>query len=166
MYKLLIKTETISEAKILGKRVHHYLVGQNFKVVYKLENAGDQVFPGGRFTVAIQWPNGQFEVTPYTVPSLKPKEAKQAEPASTWGVLCRGFALFFLVDARDKEGKDIILHKTPNDPVSRQASFHSVLGIESEEIYQLWAMIAAVVSLLVLVSEKVIQLILASMQFR
>lgn len=84
MYKLLLKAETTSEARVLGKRVSHYLVGQNFKVIYKLENMGEQAFPGGSITVNIQWPNGQFEIRTYTIPPLEPKEAKTAESVSTW----------------------------------------------------------------------------------
>lgn len=68
--------------------------------------------------------------------------------------------MFFLVDARDKNGQDIIFYKGADDKVPRQVSFHSVLGIEPEEIYQFWAMLAAVISLVVLVAEKAIQLII------
>jgi hypothetical protein len=161
VYKLLLRAETKSEAKILGKHIHHYLAGQNFRVVYKLENIGDQIFPGGFFTVTIQWPNGQFEITTYTIPQLEPRKAKLAEPTSIWGVLCRGFALFFLGDARDKNGQGIIFYKSPDNTISRAASFHSVLGIESEEIYQFYAMIAAVVSLVILVGDKIVGLIMS-----
>lgn len=166
MYRLVLQTETTSKAKILKRGIKHYLVGHNFQVIYKLKNDGDELFPGGTFDVVIQWPNGQFEKATYSIPSIEPNNVDKALvygknlSITEWGVLCRGFALFFLRNVRDAKGIKLFLHKEGGEELSEQESFHSVLGIEAEEVYQFWAMIAAVVSLLFLVAEKVIQLIL------
>jgi hypothetical protein len=160
MYKLVLRVESRSTAKVLGMHVKDCLVGQNFEVAYKLENIGDRLFPGGSFSVVIHWSNGQFEQTPYTIPELQPGEIKPAEPRSSWGVLSRGFALFYLVDAKDNDGKEIIFYRSPQDAIPKAVSFYSVLGKEPEELYQFWALIATVISLLILVGDKVLQLII------
>lgn len=159
MYKLLLQAESRSKAKILRKSVKDYVVGQNFQVVYKLTNIGYQLFPGGTFSVEIKWPNGQIEVTPYTIPQLAPNETRSAEPKSEWGVLSRGFALFFVTSAVDNYGKDIIFYSDPKNTISGLVSFYSVLGKDPEELYQYWAMIAAVVALFILVGEKLYEII-------
>jgi len=159
MYKLLLQVESKSKATILGKSLRDYLVGQNFRATYKLTNIGDQLFPGGFFAVEIRWPNGQFENTPYTIPQLAPSESKLAEPQSDWGVLSRGFALFYLVDTRDNNGKDIIFYSGPNDTIPRSVSFYSILGKDPEELYQYWAMIVGAAALVILVGEKLFEMI-------
>ena len=158
MYKLTLRAESRSKARVIGRDVKDYLVGHNFEVIYELQNIGDQPFPGGSFLVVIQWSNGQFEQTSYSIPMLQPKDIKSAEPKSIWGVLSRGFALFFLMDAKDNNGKDITLYKNEQDEVPKKASFYSILGREPEELYQFWALIATVASLVILVSEKILQL--------
>jgi len=159
MYTLLLQVETKSKAKVLGKSVKHYLVGQDFEVVYKLGNIGDQLFPGGHFSVQIRWPNGQIEQTPYTIPQLQLGETKPAEPKSTWGVLARGFGLLYITSSTDNDGKEIIFYRSPEDAIPRKVSFYAVLGKEPEELYQYWALIIATGSLLILVGEKVFQII-------
>jgi hypothetical protein len=54
---------------------------------------------------------------------------------------------------------NIIIHKSLQDPI-KESSFYSVLGKEPEELYQYWALIVAIVALLILVGEKVFQLLL------
>lgn len=163
MYKLVLQVESRSRGKVLGKEVKDYLVGQNFEVEYKFQNIGDQPFPGGSFSVVINWSNGQFEQTTYTIPALAPKEIKLAEPKSIWGVLSRGFALFFLVNAHNSNGNEISIFRDEKDELPKLVSFYSVLGKEPEELYQFWALIAAVGSLIILVGEKVLQLIICTL---
>jgi hypothetical protein len=160
MHKLLLQVESKSKAKVLKKSVKHYLVGQSFQVAYKVKNIGDQLFPGGTFYVQIIWPNGQLEGWTYTIPQLTPEETSIAEPKSERGVLSQGFALFYLRNARDNEGKGITLYKSPKDTLSVGNSFYSVLGKEPEELYQYWALIVAIGALLILVGEKVFQTII------
>lgn len=157
---LLLSVESESKARVLGKKVKHYLVGQEFEVVYKLTNTGNQNFLGGSFTVEIHWSNGQYETTTYTIPPLSPGDTKLAKPKSNWGVLSRGFALFFLMDAKDNTGKNITLYKNPQNPIPKTVSFYSVLGKEPEELYQYWALIVAIIALLILVGEKALQILL------
>jgi hypothetical protein len=157
---LLLEVESESKARVLGKRVKHYLVGQEFEAVYKLTNTGNQNFPGGTFSVVIHWPNGQYESTTYTIPPLIPKETRAAVPKSKWGVLSRGFALFYLTDAKDNTGKSISINKSAHNPIPKTVSFYSVLGKEPEELYQYWALIVALVALLILVGEKVLEMLL------
>lgn len=64
------------------------------------------------------------------------------------------------LDARENDGKDIPLYRSTQDAIPRAVSFYSILGKEPEEPYQCWALIATVMSLLALISEKLVQLAL------
>lgn len=166
MYKLVLKVDVKSMAKVLGLNLKSYLVGHNFKVIYNLKNEGDQTFPGGYMRIQILWPNGQIEQTSYSIPKITPTETKQAidsrtnEPFSIWGVLSRGFALFFLGGATLVNNQALILYGSPDieHGIRGDSSFFSILGKEPEELYQLWALIFAIASLLILVSDKVLNI--------
>lgn len=161
MIILVLKVESKSKAKILGKRVKSYLVGQDFEVTYRIENIGDGEFAGGIVKILISWPNGQGEITPYTIPLLKGGDERPLEPSpSTWGVLSRGFALFSLLDAKYHFGRPITIYKDEENqiPMGKQApAFYSVLGKEPEEIYEFWGMIISAIALVILVGDKIIQ---------
>jgi len=154
-HEIMLKTETKSKAKILGKRVKSYLVGQEFEVTVELTNKGSAVFPGGSFTVSIEWPNGQTVRTSYQISMLNLGEVRKLPPFTT-GALSRGFATFTLESSPANDGKPVNFHKPsgeliPSGPPGTVYSFYSILAKEPEEIYEFWGMIIAAVSLAFLV---------------
>jgi hypothetical protein len=151
----MLETEAKTKAKILGKRVESYLVGQEFEVAVKLTNIGSAIFPGGSFIVSIEWPNGQTVQEEYQIPMLNPGEVHKWSPFTTGG-LSRGFALFTLQSSPANDGKPVNFHKPsgeliPSGPPRTVYSFFSILAKEPEEIYEFWGMIVSAVSLAFLV---------------
>ena len=153
-YEILLKVESKSKAKILRKHVKSYLVGHEFEVCFELTNVGSTVFPGGNFSVSIEWPNGQTVQEPYQIPTLDPGEVRMH--AFTTGALSRGFALFTFQSSLANDGKPVNFRKPsgeliPSGPPRTVYSFYSILAKEPEEIYEFWGMIIAAVSLAFLV---------------
>ena len=161
MYKLVLKVDI--EPVKWRTRITSYFVSDEFKLGFSLTNIGDEIFPGGNMTIMILWPNRQFFKPSYRIPEIKPKETKKAtdvitdEPINILRILASGYGLFYLKNTSTIEKKPFILYDSPDSDrgIWRDYAFHSILGKEPEELYQLWALWAAVFSLLILVSEKV-----------
>ena len=158
-YEIMLKTETKSKAKILGKRVKSYFVGRKFEVAFELTNIGSTVFPGGFFSILIEWPNGQIVQKTYEMPALSPKESHKTPPFTT-GALSRGFALFSFSHYYSKDGKDLKFLDPSGATVFHEASFYSVLAKEPEEMYEFWGMIIAALSLAFLAGIELVRFLM------
>jgi len=164
-HEITLKVESNSKAKILGKQLKSYLVGYKFEALFELTNVSPAVFPGGTFTLNIEWPNGQIVSDTFQIPALDPGEVHKIPPLTT-GALTRGFALFTL-DARApaNDNKPIVFRSASGEPIPSGAprtvySFYSILAKEPEEIYEFWGMLIAAFSLAFLVLIELIRLII------
>lgn len=147
MYRLQLDVESEDLGSAHAKS---FKIGNNFRVRYIIKNDGDAPFPGGKFGVNIIWPNGQIETTTYQIPALDPGQEIDAKPASVWGVLSTGYALFNLYQPTDNNGKNFELHRRNGDQVPQgPAAFNSVLGFAPDERYQFWAMIVSAIGLVI-----------------
>jgi len=155
----MLKTETKSKAKILGKHIKSFLVGHEFEVVFELTNVVSTVFPGGSFGVLIEWPNGQLVQKNYQIPTLDPGEVHKTSPFNT-GVLSRGYALFSFLSWGSNDGKELRFRDSSGKSIFGRPSFHAVLAKEPEEIYEFWGMIIAALSLAFLVGIELIRFLI------
>jgi len=166
MYKLVLKVET-EPMKIRGFKLKSYIVGRGFKVVFSLTNEGDETFLGGNMTIQILWANRQFYEPNYRIPEIKPGETKQAiynnsnEPFSILAVPTSGYGFFYLQKTSSIDNKPLIIYESPDSDhgIGRKNVFYTILCKDPEELYQYWAMIFAIASLLIIVMEKVFHLI-------
>jgi len=157
MYEIALKAASKSRAKILGLPVKSYIEGKNYVVSFQLTNIGNNIFPGGRLSVSITWPNGQFVVQNYLIPPLDPNSMHTTSDIET-GAMSRGYALFIgQIIANDQ--KPVTVHSPPGRPIKPPMSFYSIIAKSPEEIYEFWGMMIAAISLISLALEKVIFLI-------
>ena len=155
-----MKTESKSKAKILRS----YLVGHKFEVLFELTNVGSAIFPGGKFTLRIDWPNGQVVEETFQIPALGLGEVHKTSPLTT-KALSRGFALFTLANSHANDKKPVSFRKGSGElirsgPLGTVYSFYSILAKEPEEIYEFWGMIIAAVSLAFLVGIELIRFLI------
>lgn len=155
----MLKTESKPKAKILRKHIKSFLVGHEFEVVFELTNVGSTVFPGGNFSVIIEWPNGQIVQTPnYQIPKLGSGNTYKTAPFTTNG-LSRGYALFSFSSWGSNDGKDLRF-RHPSGRSLGTLSFHAILAKDPEEIYEFWGMIIAAFSLAFLVGIELIRFLI------
>ena len=142
-----------------------FIVGENFQILYTVTNIGSKRFDEKvrRLSISIQWANGQSEFTAYQLNELEPGESQTFE--AHWGVLAPGFALFSALLEKGAGGSvsypgssDIPrprpLYRDELNLISPGVSFFSIYAQITEEFYQYWAMMFALVAVLLLVGEK------------
>lgn len=147
-----------------------FIVGETFQATYTVTNIGTDIFDTQvrKLTITINWPNGQSELTSYEIDELKPGDHQEFD--AQWGVLAPGFALF---SAKLEIGPGVTrlhsavgisqyfpdigpLFRDENNQILPDFSFFSVYGQTTEEFYQYWAMIFALLAILLLVIEKIV----------
>jgi len=163
-HEIMLKTESKSKARILGKHLKSHVVGHEFEVLFELTNIGSIVFPGGDFTVNIEWPNGQEVIETLQIPVLNPGNMHKTSPLTT-EALSRGFALLTLGGVRANDKKPVKFCKESGEsivsgPPRTVYAFYTILAKEPEEIYQFWAMLLSAVSLVFLVGIELIRFLM------
>ena len=137
-----------------------YIVGEAFKITYKIQNIGDAPFPEGKtLNIEIIWSNQQRESTPYPIKPLHPGEEQKLGP-SNWDVLSSGFALFYvgLIEssssyinraggAYQSSHKYYPLFRDEENQILPSVAFHSIFAQKYDAFYQYWAMILALFAL-------------------
>lgn len=158
-HQILLKAETKSKAKILGKHLKSFVAGQEFVVTYKLTNNAKTVFPGGTFRVNIAYPIGQTVWEDYVIPKLDPNET-YTTPIFITEALASGYALFVLTKVRSNDTKPVDWLKSPGEALALEPnSFYSIQAKEPEEIYEFWGMLISAFSLLSLLAIEIIRFI-------
>lgn len=95
MHKMKVEVLTSSEAKIMFRRLGSFVRGEPFSVSCRYTNMGDYVFPGGKASLIVEWPNGQRVIfREIVLPKLEPNSSFLIKLGET-DALSEGFALFF-----------------------------------------------------------------------
>lgn len=160
MFSIIAKAQTKSTARLLRFfKTRKILLGERFSLTLELTNIGDP-FSGGLLEVWVEWPNGQLVHYQQALQPLGKDEALTIERWN-WEALTPGYALFYIritafIDEKSEEvaifrSKDMPLPRLPD---GRPSSFHSLFAVAKEEIYQYYALLVAIASLLIIVIEK------------
>jgi hypothetical protein len=125
-----------------------FVTGEKYDLRIKIRNLDIVQFPGGVFDVRIIWAN-QMEVSwLFTVNALKPGEEKIVKYGLT-DVLSDGAALF-MAYAKDTNGQVIDFYDFAGNVLFPQKSgythIYSIIPKNAEALYQLWALLFAVIS--------------------
>lgn len=135
-----------------------FITGEKYELSAKIENMGTTTFPGGDFQVIIQWPNGLAVFWNFKIGALAPKDFSEPKYGIT-DVLDDGPALF-LMKGKDINGKMMALHDKWGNRLAPQTSgfthVHTIIPKNAEELYQLWALIFAAISLVPILIKDVI----------
>lgn len=165
MHKILIAAKSGSLARIGPFPREDYIVGQRYKVWYKVENIGKKPFPGGILSVQINWPNGQIVGQKFVIKSLNPGETYLTKTRIT-DALARGFALFFAQPVVANDKKKVEMYSSPGKPLipphpkMEIYHIHSIYAKPTEEITGYWAMWISAISLVLFVTVSLVQLII------
>ena len=145
-----------------------FVTGEKFRVSATIKNLSEQQFLGGVLKVIIKWPNGLLVTWGMTIGNLNADET--AKEDFTTDVLDDGPALF-LAEATDNKGVSLDLYHMNKSVHSSQLwrlgtksqkLFHiyTIIPKNAEELYQLWALIVAAISLSpIVVKELVLPLV-------
>lgn len=137
---------------------HTFVAGKKYKLSAQIKNMSTSRFPGGSFKLIIQWPNGLAVFWNFKVDPLAPNEICKPKYGIT-DVLDDGPALF-LMKADDANGKPInFCDMWGNRLAPQQSRFthvHTIIPKRAEELYQLWALIVAVISVFPIFIKEVI----------
>ncbi len=160
MLAMIVNGETKSNAKLFRIfRMTKILVGDRFSLNLEITNI-DEEFAGGLFEIWEEWPNGQLVHYQQALGHMGKDETTRIERPN-WEALTPGYALFYVrITAFIGERKEEVnIFKSKNAPLprlpdGRLSSFLSLLAVTKEEIYQYYALIVAIVSLVIIVSEK------------
>lgn len=134
------------------------MTGEKYDLRMKIKNLDVARFPGGVFDVRIIWAN-QMEVTwLLTINTLAPDEEKIVKYGLT-DVLSDGAALF-MAHAKDVNGQVIDFYDFVGNVLIPQKSgythIYSIIPKNAEALYQLWALLFAVISFFALITVDVI----------
>lgn len=161
-YKLMIKTYTSSKAKFLKViPMKSFVEGEKYEIYFRLENIGEEVFPGGDLHFRIAWPSQQFDEKIFPIPPLKVKETYDT-PKFLGDALSDGYALvhiFKMLNVKDKQSRSHLVEfysgKRIEDRILLKESISSLKAKTWEESYEFWALIVATLSLGIIALEKV-----------
>lgn len=159
MIGITIITESCFKVPYLNiHKKQTFITGENYELSAKIKNTSTIKFPGGDFQVRIQWSNGLIVFWTFKVGALAPDEVSEQKYGIT-AVLDDGPALFLMqgIDANDKMIP--LCDKWGNRLVPQNSGFthvHTIIPKRAEELYQLWAVMLAVVSLVPILIKDVI----------
>jgi len=134
-----------------------FINGEKYKLSAKIKNMGTKNFPGGNFQVIIQWSIGLSVFWNFQVKPLSPNEVIEPEYGIT-DVL--GGPALFLAKGNDVNGKVVsFCDRWGNRLYSQPSGYthvYSIIPKNAEALYELWALIIAVISLFPIVIKDVI----------
>jgi len=135
-----------------------FVTGEKYDLRIKIKNLDAAQFPGGVFDVRIIWANQMKVSWSFTINALKPNEEKIVEYGLT-DVLSDGAALF-MAHAKDVNGQVIDFYDFAGNVLipqkSRYTHIYSIIPKNAEALYQLWALLFAVISFIALIVVDVI----------
>jgi len=133
--------------KIPKERI--FITGEKYNLSAKIKNRGANTFPGGNFQIIIQWPNGLVVGWPFRVKALAPGGIVELQYGVT-AILDDGPALF-LAKATDINGQNVDFCDIQGEKLHAQSSglthVYTIIPKNAEELYQLWALVIAIISL-------------------
>lgn len=163
-YKLTINVSLKSKAKLFKFfPMKSIISGQYFDIAVRLQNIGNETFPGADFHFEIVWPSQQMVKHRFPIPKLEVNEIYDSPKFKT-EALCDGFGLIFLRGRRSpivKDGQGNLREiqfyegKRTEDLMNIRVSVASINSKRSEEIYEFWAMTISAISLLIIAIEKI-----------
>lgn len=166
-HKLIVKTSFKSRAKLFRLiPVKSFIIGETFELSFQFKNVNDKTFPGGVFSYEIRWPSQQAVQAFFSIPPLPTGESFESSRFKS-EALCEGFGLVFVRGnffVTDKGGKREVEFYTDElavplaDKVRRGTSIASIKAKAWEEIYEHWALVIAMFSLLIIALEKLFAL--------
>ena len=138
-----------------------FVEGEKYEISFRLENIGNEFFPGGDLPFQISWPSEQYTKGEFPIPPLKRNERYETPEASP-NALSSGFGLVYikLRQVKNEEGEDHKVEfysgKRVEDYIDISESISKIKVKTWEEIYEFWALIVASISLAIIALEKVL----------
>ena len=159
MIRMEIITESLFKIPYLGIRKKKiYVTGEKYSLRAKIENRSQNLFQGGTFQINIHWPNGLVVRWPFTIGQLAPGGIHIENYGNT-DVLDESPALF-LVNGIDNNGQAILFCDGGGNQLTPQPTgfvhLHTIIPKNAEALYQLWALVIAVISLFPILIKDVI----------
>jgi len=162
VYKLTIRAQTKSRAKLIGgrKKTNHFIVGRKYDINYVVKNIGEEKSPSGRIYIHIKWPGtttgSRWE---FTIEPLEPGECHTSE-TKTYLAFSTGLATIMAYD-RIRSGSHelqnvvelIIFRKDGKRELDKKEAFDTIFATTPEAIYEYYALWVAAIGLIIIASE-------------
>ncbi len=154
MHNIKVEVLSFSKAKFLFKRLGSFIEGEPFLVSCRYTNIGDYVFPGGKASLIVEWPNGQKVIfSEIVLPKLEPNSSYLKELGET-DALSEGFALFSCAIYPNDNQPAKIFDAGGNERPPPY-SIGSIRVKTWEELYTYWALLLSAGSLGIIAIEKI-----------
>ena len=164
-YKLMITALTKSKAKFLKFiPMKSFVEREDYDISFRIENIGEQVFPGGYFFGEISWPSNRVVVHSFPIKPLEENDIDKT-PEFTTGVLSGGYGLIGIATIGEipciysNDGKPLQVEfyygKKDENKIGPTVAFDHVKAKTWEEIYEFWALIFAAAGLVIIALEKI-----------
>lgn len=147
---LYIVTE--SKAKILGKKIKSYVLGQPFEIGVGIKNIGKNVVKDLKFSFSIIWSNQQRVTFESEEPiELLPNKGTIGQFESN--AMAHGYGLFMMGKVKDNTS-NVNLFDINSKPLKRMGAIHTIYAKTGEEVFSYYALIVASISLVIIALEK------------
>jgi len=163
MIAVQIKAESFFKIPLLGvPRKKIFVTGGEYTLSARIKNFSTEDFHGGNFLVLVRWPNKLTVKWQFGIGTLTPNEVTSVDYGTTH-VLDDSPALF-LVKGTDVDGQaisfcDMSANRLEPQPHEFDAGFvhiYTIIPKNAEELYQLWALIVAIISVVPIFIKDVI----------
>lgn len=154
------KKVIVYELGILAETPRTVTVGKPFRVIYRIRNESNNIFPGGKIPVKISW--AALGPRPFVLVPIEIN--KRLEPGEEFAYkhretpLASGYTLFTVTKndfpATDQSGI-VRLHLIDGRKLIPGMLFHAVRAKSFEETYTFWALIVSAISLFIIALEKI-----------
>lgn len=159
---LMIKTFIKSKARFLRFiPIKSFVEGTKYEISFRLENIGEEVFPGADLKFRIRWRSQQYDEEVFPIYPLKRNESYDT-PKFLTDAYSDGYGLVFILDMpyiKDEKGEshkvEFYSGKRVEDYINIKDSIASIKSKSWEEIYEFWALIVASASLAIIALEKI-----------
>lgn len=162
-HKISVESECQSKAKLLRgrKKTKKYLLGENYRIKFKLRNVGEKDFPDGRAKIWIDYTSKQRHFMEFLIPKIEKGRELQIEKIDGKKIersaLGKGYALFF-GEITANDGKPVKLIKYGQE-LPEDASFGAIFIETRTDIYTYYLLVISAVSLVLLVIFSMLNLL-------